>query len=80
MISSISSSTLSPSQINSNVDKILKTQYQATPIQSYQVVVSETCSLYVEESGNPNGIPALFIHGGPGMRFLILQIGTQLRC
>ncbi|MCE0558948.1 prolyl aminopeptidase [Motilimonas sp. E26] len=32
----------------------------------YQVPVSTIHSLYVEESGNPNGIPVLFIHGGPG--------------
>ncbi len=30
------------------------------------LTVDETHRLYVEESGNPHGIPILFIHGGPG--------------
>jgi len=28
--------------------------------------VSETHSVYVEESGNPDGKPVIFLHGGPG--------------
>ena len=28
--------------------------------------VSPEHSLYFEESGNPNGKPAVFLHGGPG--------------
>lgn len=28
--------------------------------------VSDVHTLYYEESGNPNGIPVVFIHGGPG--------------
>lgn len=28
--------------------------------------VDETHRLYIEESGNPDGIPVLFLHGGPG--------------
>ena len=28
--------------------------------------VGDGHSLYVEQSGNPNGIPAVFLHGGPG--------------
>ena len=28
--------------------------------------VDETHRLYIEESGNPEGIPAIFLHGGPG--------------
>ncbi len=38
-------------------------------IQTYaehQLPVSELHTLYVEESGNRDGIPVLFIHGGPG--------------
>jgi len=38
-------------------------------IQAYQehlLPVSDTHSLYIEESGNPQGIPVLFVHGGPG--------------
>ena len=43
------------------------TQYP--PIKPYQVwslAVSSVHTLYVEESGNPTGLPVLFIHGGPG--------------
>ena len=28
--------------------------------------VDTTHELYVEQSGNPNGIPVIFLHGGPG--------------
>lgn len=30
------------------------------------IEVSDGYELYVEQSGNPNGIPVLFVHGGPG--------------
>lgn len=30
------------------------------------LVVDDTHKLYIEESGSPEGIPVLFIHGGPG--------------
>jgi proline iminopeptidase len=32
----------------------------------HRLQVDNIHSLYVEESGNPDGIPALFVHGGPG--------------
>lgn len=32
----------------------------------HRLKVSELHELYVEESGNPNGIPVVFVHGGPG--------------
>lgn len=32
----------------------------------FYLEVDDTHQLYVEESGNPEGIPAVFIHGGPG--------------
>jgi len=32
----------------------------------YELAVSELHTLYVEESGNLDGIPVLFVHGGPG--------------
>ncbi|HRP68195.1 MAG TPA: prolyl aminopeptidase [Turneriella sp.] len=35
-------------------------------VKTYTVKVSPLHTLYVEECGNPNGIPALFLHGGPG--------------
>lgn len=36
------------------------------PYAEHMIEVSDLHTLYVEESGNPQGIPALFIHGGPG--------------
>lgn len=35
-------------------------------VKSYAIKVSDLHTLYVEECGNPRGIPALFLHGGPG--------------
>lgn len=37
-----------------------------TPYKTYQIKVDAPHVLYVEESGNPEGIPVLFVHGGPG--------------
>lgn len=34
--------------------------------QTYHLPVDDTHTLYIEESGNPQGIPIVFIHGGPG--------------
>lgn len=48
------------------------TSYTPTPyapIEPYarrRLAVGERHSLYVEESGNPKGIPVVFLHGGPG--------------
>ncbi|MES2857112.1 MAG: prolyl aminopeptidase [Bdellovibrionota bacterium] len=36
------------------------------PYKSYHLRVSEIHELYVEEVGNPQGQPVLFLHGGPG--------------
>ena len=36
------------------------------PYTTYRVRVSPLHDLYVEEVGNPQGQPALFLHGGPG--------------
>jgi len=36
------------------------------PRQTYTVPVGDGHSLYVEECGNPDGLPAVFVHGGPG--------------
>ena len=36
------------------------------PYRTGRLQVSEVHDLYFEESGNPNGKPVLFIHGGPG--------------
>jgi len=37
-----------------------------TPYKTYRLRVSELHDLYIEESGNPNGKPVVFVHGGPG--------------
>lgn len=36
------------------------------PYAKHRLAVEEPHELYVEESGNPEGIPVLFVHGGPG--------------
>jgi proline iminopeptidase len=36
------------------------------PYATHLLPVQSPHILYVEESGNPNGIPVLFVHGGPG--------------
>ena len=36
------------------------------PYRSMQLQVDEIHTLYIEESGSEDGIPVLFIHGGPG--------------
>lgn len=36
------------------------------PLKSYHFRVSDIHQLYVEECGNPQGQPVLFLHGGPG--------------
>ncbi|MFT6914826.1 MAG: proline iminopeptidase [Motiliproteus sp.] len=36
------------------------------PYQQQHLKVDSLHSLYLEESGNPNGQPVLFVHGGPG--------------
>lgn len=36
------------------------------PYAQHNIAVDHTHTLYVEECGDPDGIPILFIHGGPG--------------
>lgn len=36
------------------------------PYQRHSLRVSELHELYVDEAGDPDGIPVLFVHGGPG--------------
>ncbi|HXC16267.1 MAG TPA: prolyl aminopeptidase [Holophagaceae bacterium] len=36
------------------------------PFRIHRLRVSDLHELYVEESGNPNGKPVVFLHGGPG--------------
>lgn len=45
----------------------LRTLYPATPLRaSGYLRVSPLHEIYWQESGNPNGKPAVFLHGGPG--------------
>ena len=37
-----------------------------TPHRSGRLVVDDLHTLYWEECGNPDGLPVLFLHGGPG--------------
>lgn len=36
------------------------------PFATHQLAVDEIHTLYVEECGNPQGLPVVFLHGGPG--------------
>lgn len=36
------------------------------PYRSEMLAVDDVHTLYIEEVGNPDGLPALFLHGGPG--------------
>ena len=36
------------------------------PFRQHRLRMSELHEIYVEECGNPEGVPALFVHGGPG--------------
>ena len=45
----------------------MRTLYpEITPHTQFHLKVDETHSIYVEECGNPGGIPVVFLHGGPG--------------
>jgi len=35
------------------------------PYRTQQILVDDVHTLYLEEVGNPEGTPALFLHGGP---------------
>lgn len=39
---------------------------ECTPFLETLLKVSTTHTLYVEQCGNPNGVPVIFLHGGPG--------------
>jgi proline iminopeptidase len=45
----------------------LRTLYEPIePYDSGHISVSDVHQLYYEQSGNPNGKPVVFLHGGPG--------------
>lgn len=39
---------------------------ECQPFTNSHIAVSPLHSIYVEQCGNPNGVPVLFLHGGPG--------------
>lgn len=39
---------------------------EIVPLHTYQLSAGDNHSIYVEECGNPAGIPVVFLHGGPG--------------
>jgi len=48
----------------------MRTLYpEISAFDDFYLDVSDGHSLYVEQAGNPDGIPALFLHGGPGAGF-----------
>ena len=36
------------------------------PYATHRIAVGDIQDLYLEECGNPDGVPAVFLHGGPG--------------
>jgi proline iminopeptidase len=45
----------------------MRTMYpEIEPYRTYQLAVDNRHTLYVEECGNPDGLPVVFLHGGPG--------------
>ena len=36
------------------------------PYNEFKLEVSSLHTIHIEESGNPNGKPVIFLHGGPG--------------
>ena len=45
----------------------MKSLYQKIePYNEFKLKVSDIHTIHVEESGNKNGNPVIFLHGGPG--------------
>lgn len=52
---------------NKNRKKMIKEPYSPKPAYTEGMLqVDETNKIYWQISGNPNGIPVIFVHGGPG--------------
>lgn len=47
----------------------LRTKYPAITYSTYHLEVAPGWSIAYTETGNPNGIPVVFVHGGPGGKF-----------
>ena len=48
------------------MDNVIQLFPSIDPYKILNVNVSSNHCLYVEQSGNPKGIPVIFLHGGPG--------------
>lgn len=45
----------------------MREQYpEIQPFRTHRLKVDDTHELYIEECGNPHGLPVVFLHGGPG--------------
>ena len=50
-----------------SLSPVMKTLYPSIePNQSFHLMVSDVHEIYVETCGNPDGVPVVFVHGGPG--------------
>lgn len=47
-------------------EKLFQIFPQINPFKTHKLQVSKIHQLHIEEYGNPNGIPAIYLHGGPG--------------
>ena len=39
---------------------------EINPFDTFMLQADDLHKIYVEQSGNPNGVPVVFLHGGPG--------------
>lgn len=65
--------TITPVSIESPPKTQMETyvsQHSKSKVSAFHVEIEPGWTIYVEESGNPEGIPVVFLHGGPGSRFL----------
>ena len=44
----------------------MKIYSEIEPYNVQYIQIDNIHKIYVEQSGNPNGIPIIFLHGGPG--------------
>ena len=52
---------------------------EVKPYWRQQLKVSDQHELYVDQAGNPQGVPILFIHGGPGQAVTPALDGFMIR-
>ena len=57
---------MSCSNINEEVIMRTKAYFGTEIYKTHMLPVSDIHTLYIEERGNPDGVPVVFLHGGPG--------------